>query len=110
MNKDKMISEGLIGIVSSFMGCKNVDIRREAVLLLGSLGTSARALKFIDENSIEGIYNILFDEEREVRESLGWCICRLTLSREGVDLLCEKGIVKRIIESFLRYSQNFNPE
>lgn len=105
-----MISEGVIGIASSFMACKNTDIRREAVLLLGSLATSSRALKLMDENTIEGISNIIFDEERSVRESLGWCICRLTLSREGVDLLCEKGIVRRIIDSFLKYSQGFNPD
>lgn len=67
LDKDKMISEGLIGIASSFMACKNLDIRREAVLLLGSLVTSSRALKFIDESTIEGIHNILFDEQREVR-------------------------------------------
>lgn len=45
--KDSMISQGLIGIASAYLHCKVVDIRREATLLLGSLLTATRGLKFI---------------------------------------------------------------
>lgn len=57
-----MISQGLIGIVSAYLECKVVDIRREAVLLLGSLVTSPRSLKFMDELTFKGISDLLFDQ------------------------------------------------
>ena len=46
-DKDAMISQGLIGIASAFLHCQVVDIRREAILLVGSLITSNRGLRFI---------------------------------------------------------------
>lgn len=35
--KDEMISSGLVGVASAYLHHKMVEIRRESVLLLGSL-------------------------------------------------------------------------
>jgi hypothetical protein len=35
---------------------------------------------------------------------MSWAICRMVLSRLGVEILCKNGITPAIIESFLKYS------
>lgn len=50
-----MISQGLIGIASAYIHCQVVDIRREAVLLLGSLVSTPRGLTFLDEQAFKGL-------------------------------------------------------
>lgn len=105
LNVDSMISQGLIGIASAYIHCKVVDIRREAVLLLGSLVSTPRGLTFFDQQAFKGLEKLLFDEEIEVRNSVAWCICRIVLSRTGVEILCNNNIVSLIIQSFLKYSE-----
>jgi hypothetical protein len=36
---------------------------------------------------------------------MSWTICRIVLSRTGVDILCRNGITPAIISSFLKYSE-----
>lgn len=61
-NKDTMITEGLVGIASAYLYHKVVEIRREAVMLLGSMGSIARGREFLDSFTFEGIQNLLFDD------------------------------------------------
>lgn len=57
-----MISEGLVGIASAYLQHKVVEIRREAVLLLGSLCSIKRGRDFLDETSYEGLKFMILDE------------------------------------------------
>lgn len=109
-DKDAMISQGLIGIASAFIHCKIMDIRREAVLLLGSLLSVPRGLSFMNEQTFKGLASLLFDKEIEVRNSVAWCIFRIVHSRAGVEVLCEHDLVRLIIQSFLQYSEAVNHE
>lgn len=52
---DSMITQGLIGIASAYIHCKVVDIRREAVLLLGSLVSTPRGLSSLDQQAFKGL-------------------------------------------------------
>lgn len=54
-NVDSMITQGLIGIASAYIHCKVVDIRREAVLLLGSLVSTPRGLSSLDQQAFKGL-------------------------------------------------------
>lgn len=103
-----MVSQGLIGVASAFIHCKIVDIRREAVLLLGSLLSVPRGLTFLNDQTFKGIASLLFDPEIEVRNSVAWCLCRIVQSRAGVEVLCEHDLVPLIIKSFLQYSETID--
>ena len=78
-----------------------MEIRREAVLLLGSLLSLKRAREYM--NDFSGLSKMLFDENVLAREACGWAICRLISGRDGVDILCPN-MGKALIESFLIYS------
>ena len=52
--KDDMISQGLVSIASAFLHHKVVEIRREAVLLLGSLVTIRRGREQLSKLAFEG--------------------------------------------------------
>jgi hypothetical protein len=87
-----------------------MDIRREAVLLLGSLLSVPRALTFLDDQFFKGLASLLFDKEFDVRNSVAWCICRIVRTRTGVEILCENKIVSLIIQSFLQFSETVKQE
>ena len=65
--KDQMITQGLVGISSSFLHHKVVEIRREAILLLGSLVNTMRGREFADETTYAGVKKMLFDGNLNAR-------------------------------------------
>ena len=69
-NKDMMITQGLVEIASGFLASSHIDVRREAILLLGSLLSITRGRERVIESTIAGIRKMLFDEHRDGREGL----------------------------------------
>jgi len=49
---------------------------------------------------------LLFDEFLLPREAVAWCINRIISGRDGVDILCKSEIVKSMVESFLKFTDN----
>lgn len=109
-DKDSMITQGVIAIASAYIHCKIDDIRREAILLLGSLLSGPRGLNFIDSQFYKGLEKLLFDHHLDVRKATAWCICRIASSRAGVELLCVNKVVAVIIKSFLHVSETIRAE
>ncbi|KAL4510611.1 hypothetical protein ABPG72_004765 [Tetrahymena utriculariae] len=103
--KDQMISQGLISIASAFLHHKIVEIRREAVLLLGSLVSIMRGRQIVDDLTYEGFKDLLFDENLKAREANAWALCRFLTGRDGVDRLAESKIIQHMVESFLKYTE-----
>lgn len=66
-NKDQMISMDLVEISSFFCHHKDVGIRREAMLLLGSLVSIMRGRERMNKHTYDGLANMLFDEYLEAR-------------------------------------------
>ena len=64
-----------------------------------------RARLKVDENTIFGLRNMLYDDHREAREACGWALCRLTIGRDGVDIVNDWDLTPDIIKSFLKYSE-----
>ncbi|KRX00211.1 Armadillo-type fold [Pseudocohnilembus persalinus] len=104
-NKDMMISEGLVGIASAYLQHKVVEIRREAVLLLGSLCSIKRGRDFLDETSYEGLKFMILDDNLQAREACQWAICRIVSGRDGVEQIVKSELVKDMISSFLKHAQ-----
>jgi len=109
-NKDMMITQGLVEIASGFLTSKHIDVRREAMLLLGSLFSIMRGRERVNEETIEGIRKMLFDEHREGREACGWTICRMTISRDGGDIINNSKLTTDLIASFMKYTEELKDE
>ncbi|EGR27544.1 hypothetical protein IMG5_194070 [Ichthyophthirius multifiliis] len=107
-NKDIMISSGLVAIASAFLHHKLVEIRREAVLLIGSLVTIMRGRQHVLDTTYEGFQKMLFDQNLQAREACAWALCRFITGRDGVDQLCKAKIIEHMVNSFLQYTENPN--
>lgn len=105
-----MISQGLVGIASAYLMHKVVEIRREAVLLLGSLCSIKRGRDFLDETSFEGLAHMIKDENLKAKEACCWCLCRILTGRDGVDILVNSKLVAHMIDSFMDETKNGEPE
>ena len=73
-----------MAIASSYLLHSEVEIRREAALLLGSLFSIMKGRNMAENNTYEGIKNMLFEELPEARESIAWMINRFVSGRDGV--------------------------
>ena len=79
-----MIDKNLVSIASSYLLHSEVEIRREAALLLGSLFSIMKGRNLAEKNTYQGIQNMLFEELPEARESIAWMINRFVSGRDGV--------------------------
>ena len=66
-NKDEMISHNWVEIASRFLHHSMIEIRREAVLLIGSLVSIMRGRLKTTLETFSGIEKLLFDENVDVR-------------------------------------------
>ena len=66
-NKDQMISKDLVQIASFFIHHDDIEIRREAMLLLGSLVSITRGREKMTKMTYEGFAEMLFDPYLEAR-------------------------------------------
>lgn len=101
-----MITQGLVQISSAFLQSSIVEIRREAVLLLGSLTSLKKGREMTNELTYDGLGKMLFDENLQAKIATGWCINRFISGRDGVQILCDSGLVKKMVESFIKYTDN----
>ena len=53
---------------------------------------------------------MLYDEHREAREACGWTLCRMTIGRDGVDIVNDWDLTPDLIKSFLKYSETLKNE
>ncbi len=66
-NKDLMISKGLVTISSKYLHDPTPEIRRESVLLLGSLLSIMRGRESVTTETFSGLEKLLFDLNKSVR-------------------------------------------
>ena len=76
-NKDQMISQKLVLLSLIYIKHSDKEVRRESLLLLGSLCSIQRGRDCLMDENIEGIERTLADEH-DVREVAGWMLCRLS--------------------------------
>jgi len=76
-NKDQMISQKLVLLSLIYIKHSDKEVRRESLLLLGSLCSIQRGRDCLMDENIEGIERTLSDE-KDVREVAGWMLCRLS--------------------------------
>lgn len=107
-NKDMMITQGLVEIASSNLLSNHIDVRREAMLLLGSLLSVERGREKVNEITVSGIRKMLFDEHRHGREACGWTVCRIAISRDGVDIINNRKLTPDLIASFMKYTEQLD--
>jgi len=69
-----------------------------------------RGRERVNESTIEGIRKMLFDEHREGREACGWTICRMTISRDGGDIINNSKLTTDLISSFMKYTEELKDE
>lgn len=69
-----------------------------------------RGREKVNEVTITGIRTMLFDEYREGREACGWTVCRLSISRDGVDILNNWKLTPDLINSFMKYTETLQDE
>jgi len=101
-----MITQGLVGICSAFLHHKVVEIRTQAVLLIGSLCSIMKGREFLEETSYIGFKKMIFDEFLKAREACTWALCRILTGRDGVDSMAKNGIVEEMINSFMKYTES----
>lgn len=65
--KDQMISQGVISIASAYLHHRVVEIRREAVLLIGSLVSIMRGRENVGDATYKGFKRLLFDDNLKTR-------------------------------------------
>lgn len=82
------------------------EIQREASLLLGSLVSIMKGREAMTHNTSAGLAGMLFNELVLNREACGWCLVRIASARDGVEFIANKGLAKKMIESFLKYSRS----
>jgi len=69
-----------------------------------------RGRERINQNTIDGLKKMLFDEYKEGREVCGWALCRISIGRDGVDIINNWKLTPHLINSFLKYSEGFKDE
>jgi hypothetical protein len=70
----------------------------------------ARGRERTDQNTIDGFKKMLFDEHIVGREACGWAICRVSIGRDGVDIINNWKLTPDVINSFLKYSDGFKDQ
>jgi len=64
----------------------------------------------VNEATVAGIRSMLFDEHREGREACGWTVCRMAISRDGVDIINNNKLTTDLISSFLKHTEELKDE
>lgn len=99
-----MVEMDLVSIASHFLSSSEVAIRRESVLLLGSMFSLMKARDLATPETYEGLIQMLFEDIPQARESCMWAINRFVSARDGVCKLADNNVIPQIITSFLKYS------
>ena len=104
--KADMINHYCVLYASQLSVDDDPETRREANLLLGSLFflESGRKQYSSRPENYKILYATLFDVNIKSRISVGWAIYRLSLHKDGVDIINDSKIIHRLIEAFNKFS------
>lgn len=100
--KAEMIEHFIVLYASQHTVDENPETRREAALLLGSLFFLDSGRKQYDskkENYVI-LQAILFDKNIKAKTAVGWAIYRLSLHKDGVNMINDSKTINKIIEAF----------
>ena len=100
--KEIMVENHIVITATALMTDDNKDVRFEAVLLVGSLFfIDVGRLQFDSlENNYKIIQSLIFDKEIKVRESVGWALYRLSMHKDGTDMMNKSGTIYKIVDAF----------
>lgn len=101
--KDLMITENVIEATAPLLIEKNIEVRREAVSLIGSFANSERGRQKLFV-AFKGMQQQLTDESPAVREVDAWALLRLSTSREGCELIASNKLATSMVVAFIRYA------
>lgn len=104
--KTEMIRNNIVLSATNLMADENDEVRCEAAKLVGSLifldiGRSQFDLR---EGNYTILQNLIFDNLVNVRECVGWMLCRLSLHKEGITMMYKSGTIIKIVEAFNKFS------
>ena len=100
-----MISTGILKSCGKLLQSENCEVRRYAAFLTGGLISvmQGRAL-MIGSDVFPGLQEKLTDEVLEVREAVAWTLCRLSNSRDGVQIMVESNTIPSMVGAFIQYA------
>lgn len=108
-NKLTMIDSGLVETSLAYMVHDDVEVRRDATNLLGSLLSVRKGRDKLASQDIDVVLRpMLLADSRECREVCGWLLCRLCSGRDGVDIVIQKDQVRHIVASFKNNSDKYD--
>ena len=87
------MSKGLVQIVSQYLDHHQEEIRRESMLLLGSMFVLSTARLQANQYTYTGMATMLFESPIISRESCMWAINRFVTSRDGVQSLADNRVI-----------------
>lgn len=87
------MSKGLVQIVSQYLDHHQEEIRRESMLLLGSMFVLSTARLQANQYTYAGMATMLFESPIISRESCMWAINRFVTSRDGVQSLADNRVI-----------------
>ena len=104
--KCDMINNKIVLSATNLMQDSNPEVRFEAAFLVGSLLFLDVGRKQFDseKSNYEIIQKLIYDEVTKVRESIGWCLYRLSLHKDGDMMMNESNTISQIVQAFNKYS------
>lgn len=104
--KAEMIEHFIVTYSSQLTLDKFPQTRKEAALLLGSLFflDSGRRQYQAKEENYKLLKKSLFDKDINAKTAISWAVYRLSLHKDGVDMINDSKTIYSIIEGFITYS------
>lgn len=50
----------------------------------------------------------MFEENLLMRMACAWCLCRISSGNDGIDKLVESSVVRRMVQSFIKFTDEKN--
>ena len=106
--KCDMINNKIVLSATNLMQDSNPEVRFEAAFLVGSLLFLDVGRKQFDSDkkNYEIIQKLIYDEVTKVRESIGWCLYRLSLHKDGDMMMNESNTISQMVQAFNKYSSS----
>lgn len=105
--KVEMIDNNIVSYSACLMVDEYSETRKEACYLLGSLMFLEKGRREFNnkQENFTFLNTILFDTISQVRTSAGWMVYRLSIHRDGVEMINMNQTVFKLIDAFIKYSQ-----
>ena len=100
-----MISAGILKSCGALLHSEDWEVRRYSALLTGGLISVMQGRVLMIESEVfPGLQEKLTDDVLEVREAVAWTLCRLTNSRDGVQIMVESNTIPSMVGAFIQYA------